>query len=98
MRALGFGLDVLILSQGVQCPAKSLREEKRGFGLFPGEEPNAFGDEQLGLDLGTGPRGNLEEVAEFLGGVPREAFGDVGGDGDRCATELVAKREPLFRG
>ena len=98
MRALGFGLGVLVLSQSVQCFAKSLCEKECGFCLLASEKSNAFGDEQLRLHLGTRARSNLEEVTKLLRCISGEALGDVGGDGNHRTAELVSEREAFFRG
>lgn len=92
----GFNLYSLVFRECVQGLAETFREDKRGFGLFTCQEPDAFSNQELGLHLGTGTGGYLEEVTELLWGVAGETFRDIGWDGDDGATKLVAKREPFF--
>lgn len=82
----------------VEHSAEVFGEGESVFGLGACEEVCLFGDEELGLDFGGGACGDEEEASEVGGGVARVAFGDVGGDGDGGAAELVAEGVAFFRG
>ena len=96
MRALGFSLGVLVLSQSVQCLAKALCEKECRLCLFASEKTNTFGNQELGLHLCARPGGNLEEVTEFLWGVSGETLGDIGRNGDDGAAKLIRERKAFF--
>lgn len=98
MRALGFSLGVLVLSQSVQCLAKALCEKECRLCLFASEKTNTFGNQELGLHLCAGAGGNLEKVTELFRSVAGETFGDVRRDRNHRTAELVAERESFLRG
>jgi len=49
-------------------------------------------DGQHGAHFAAGTASDREEGKEFIGSRAFEAFGNVVGDGERCALELVAER------
>jgi hypothetical protein len=50
----------------------------------------ALEEAEHGADFTGGAARDVEEGEQFVGGAAFEAFGDVVGDGERCAVELVA--------
>ena len=96
MRALGFSLGVLVLSQSVQCLAKALCEKECRLCLFASEKTNTFGNQELGLHLCAGAGGNLEKVTELFRSIAGETLRDVGRNGDDGATKLVRERKAFL--
>ena len=51
----------------------------------------AVGEEEHGADLAGGAASDVEEGEEFGGGAALEAFGDIIGNGQGGAAELIAQ-------
>ena len=87
---------MLVFRQGMQGFAEAFCEDKCGLGLFTRQESNALSNQELGLNLGARPGGDLEEVTKFLRGVARETLSDIGRNGDDGAAKLIRERKAFF--